>query len=277
MNIIGEKIRMLRRNKNITQEELAEILLVSPQAISKWENKQSVPDIQLLPVIARYFGITMDEIFNYRLDALNYKERFIRFMVDNGALKFGEFKLNRGRISPCYIDTSGYKSASQITKLGEFYAECIRENNVEMDILYGNTEREIPMMISTSMILYKKYGMDMRYCISNKKGTVLKPGMDVVIIEDTLTTGNTLRETIHKLQNDFKVNVVAAVVLVDRQEKKNSFSETARDHIEKEYGVKIFPIVMLDDIINAMKNGVISAEYLNKMIQYREEHGGRNV
>lgn len=277
MNIIGDKIRMLRRNKNITQEELAEILLVSSQAISKWENKQSVPDIQLLPVIARYFGITMDELFNYRLDALNYKERFIRFMVDNGALKFGEFKLNRGRISPCYIDTSGYKSASQITKLGEFYAECIRENNVEMDILYGNTEREIPMMISTSMILYKKYGMDMRYCISNKKGTVLKPAMNVVIIEDTLTTGNTLRETIRKLQNDFKVNVVAAVVLVDRQEKKNSFSETARDHIEKEYGIKIFPIVTLDDIINAMKKGVISGEYLDEMLQYRNEHGGRNV
>ena len=217
------------------------------------------------------------EQINYRLDALNYKERFIRFMVDNGALKFGEFKLNRGRISPCYIDTSGYKSASQIIKLGEFYAECIRENNVEMDILYGNTEREIPMMISTSMILYKKYGMDMRYCISNKKGTVLKPGMDVVIIEDTLTTGNTLRETIHKLQNEFKVNVVAAVVLADRQEKKNSFSETARDHIEKEYDVKLFPIVTLDDIINAMKNGVISAEYLNEMIQYRNEHGGKNV
>ena len=70
---------------------------------------------------------------------------------------------------------------------------------------------------------------------------------------------------------------MAAVVLVDRQEKKNSFSETARDHIEKEYDVKLFPIVTLDDIINAMKNGVISAEYLNEMIQYRNEHGGKNV
>ena len=87
--LIGDKIRFLRKNKNITQAQLAEALAVSAQSVSKWEHHVSVPDIALLPVIARYFGITMDELFNYRLDALNYKERFIRFMADNGMLRFG--------------------------------------------------------------------------------------------------------------------------------------------------------------------------------------------
>lgn len=135
MDLIGKKIKSLRKNKNMTQEQLAEILSVSSQAVSKWENGISAPEIGLLPVIARYFGITMDEFFNYRLDALNYKERFIRFMVDNGVLKFGRFSLQSGRISPYYIDTSNYKSGVQIAKLGKFYAECIRENNIYSDML----------------------------------------------------------------------------------------------------------------------------------------------
>ena len=91
---------------------MAEVLSVSSQSVSKWENHLSVPDISLLPIIARYFGITMDELFNYRLDALNYRERFIRFMADNGVLQFGEFQLQRGRISPYFINTGNYKSAN---------------------------------------------------------------------------------------------------------------------------------------------------------------------
>ena len=121
--LLGDKIRSLRKSKQITQAQLAEALSVSSQSVSKWENNMSVPDISLLPVIARYFGITMDELFNYRLDALNYKERFIRFMVNNGMLQFGEFTLKSGRKSP-YLIHSGYSlTGSQISKLGEFYAK----------------------------------------------------------------------------------------------------------------------------------------------------------
>lgn len=90
MELIGNKIQVLRKNKNITQAQPAEVLSVSAQTISKWENHLSSPDISLLPIIARYFGITMDELFNYRLDALNYKERFIRFMADNGVIGSAE-------------------------------------------------------------------------------------------------------------------------------------------------------------------------------------------
>ena len=135
MLLIGDKIRTLRKNKNITQAQLAEALAVSSQTVSKWENHLSVPDISMLPVIARFFGITMDELFNYRLDALNYKERFVRFIVDNGMLRFGEFKLKSGRISPYLIHSGYYRMGSQISKLGEFYAECIRELHLRQNAL----------------------------------------------------------------------------------------------------------------------------------------------
>ena len=110
MEHMGIKIHTMRKNKKITQAQLAEVLSVSSQSVSKWENGLSVPDISMLPIIARYFGITMDELFNYRTDALNYKERFIRFMADNGVLQFGEFRLKSGRLSPYVIDSSQYRS-----------------------------------------------------------------------------------------------------------------------------------------------------------------------
>jgi len=276
MDVIANKIRTLRKNKNMTQEELAEVLLVSPQAVSKWETGQSVPDVELLPVIARYFGITMDEFFNYRLDALSYKERFIRFMADNGVLKFGQFELNSGRLSPYYIDTGCYKSAAQIVKLGEFYADCIRDNNLQTQLLYGDNGKTTPLVISMGMVLYNKYGMDINYCIHNELGTFLKPGMEVVIIEDTLTSGNSLKKTIEELKQ-MGVKVSGIVVSVDRLEKDGKRSSNAGENIAKEYGVKVCSIVTLGDIINAMENGVIGAGYLDAMTAYRNEYGGQHV
>jgi transcriptional regulator with XRE-family HTH domain len=85
---IGDKIKLLRKLKGITQEELSDVLHISYQAISKWENGLAQPDISTIPVIANYFGLTIDELFDYRLDALTNKERFIQFMANNGMLKF---------------------------------------------------------------------------------------------------------------------------------------------------------------------------------------------
>lgn len=275
MEIIAKKIRSLRKNKNMTQEELAEILSVSAQAVSKWENGISAPDIELLPIIARYFGISMDELFHYRLDALNYKERFIRFMADNGVLKFGEFPLQSGRISPYYIDTSNYKSASQITKLGRFYAECMIENNICCDILYGSTNRTVPLLMATSMVLFERYGKDVEYNIGNEIGTKIQPNKRITIIEDTLTSGKTLCNTIKKLRNIVHNSEINVIVSVDRTEKGDHLSKTARSYIEDEFNVKLYSVVMLQDIVGAMKSGVVSsADYLAHMTQYQEKYGG---
>lgn len=275
MNTIGKKIRTLRKNKNMTQEQLAEVLSVTAQSVSKWENEISTPEVTILPVIARYFGITMDELFNYRLDALNYKERFIRFMVDNGVLKFGEFKLRSGRISPYFINTGNYKSGSQISKLGEFYAECIREHNVRANLLVGNTGQETPLLISTGMILYSKYGIDINYCIDNEIGKTLDAGDEITVIRDTLASGKTLRETLQRIREEAGKSVSDVIVSVDRMERGSRSSMSALHEIEREFHVKIHAIVTLDDIIHALESGVIAgAEYLDAMKRYKEEYGG---
>lgn len=275
MEMIGTKIQTLRRNKNMTQTQLAEVLSVSSQSVSKWENHLSTPDISLLPIIARYFGITMDELFNYRLDALNYKERFIRFMADNGVLQFGEFKLKSGRISPYFINTGNYKSASQISKLGEFYAECIRESNIDSTLLTGNTHREIPIMIATSMVLFNRYGIDIHYSIDSTVGKPMDAHDKVILIKDTLTSGDTLHANLQTIQHATGKCVSDVIVSVDRMERSAASSWSARHEIEKKYDVKIHAIVTIDDIIRAVENSVIGGvEHLDAIKRYREEFGG---
>lgn len=275
--MIGTKIQALRKNKGITQEQLAEVLAVSAQAVSKWENSVSMPDIHLLPVIARYFGITMDELFNYRLDALNYKERFIRFMVDNGVLKFGEFKLQSGRISPYFIDNGSYKSGAQVMKLGEFYAECIRENNIQTNVLLSSSVRAIPAMMATNMILYQKYGMDVDYSFEKDVviGRNLKAGDRVTIIEDVLTSGRSLWMLLDKLKKTEGVTVAGVIIALDRMEKAMCTELSALEELRRDFGVQIHAIVNMDDVIHAMENGVIAGtEYIERMKAYRDMFGG---
>jgi len=272
MELIGVKIQTLRKNKNMTQAQLADVLSVSAQSVSKWENHLSTPDISLLPIIARFFGITMDELFNYRLDALTYKERFIRFMADNGVLQFGEFALQSGRISPYFINTGNYRSASQISKLGEFYAECFREHNVASNLLAGSTHREIPIVIATSMALFNRYGIDMHYSIGRSVGKALEAQDMVTLIKDTLTSGNTLKAN---LQAHTEKCVTDVIVSVDRMEKSAISSLSARKEIERCYGVHIHAIVTLEDIIRAIENGIVgNPEYIAPLKRYKEQHGG---
>jgi len=268
--LIGDKIRSLRKNKQITQTQLADVLSVSSQSVSKWENHMSVPDISILPMIARYFGITMDELFNYRLDALNYKERFIRFMIDNGMLRFGEFTLKSGRVSPYLIYSGYYRTGGQITKLGEFYAEGLREHNIESNCLVGIDDADTPLLIATSMTLFNKYGIDSEYLIDKRDGT-----KEMTLITDTFTSGATLCAALNNIKEKTGKYPSDIVVCVDRKERTDSASLSAKHAIETRYGVTIHPIVDLDDILRAVENNVISAgEYGIKLSEYATEYRG---
>lgn len=275
MELLGTKIQMLRRNKNMTQQELAQKLSVSSQAVSKWERSISTPDITMLPIIARFFGITMDELFNYRLDALTYKERFIRFMADNDVLRFGEFTFKSGRVSPYLITPERYSSGSQLTKIGEFFAACIRENNLHTDLLLANTLRESHIVTAVSMTMYTKYGIDISYCINNTIGKPSVPHDQFTVIKDTFTSGDTFRDIMEDIKSNMGKYPTNVVLAVDRLERGLRSDMTASNEIRQEFGINVFSIVTVDDIISALENGVVSGtEYLNPMKEYRDRYRG---
>lgn len=216
---------------------------------------------------------------------LTYKQQFIRFMVENGVLKFGEFTLKSGRKAPYFINTGNYKTGSQLARLGDYYASCIRENGVEADTLVGPAYKGIPLAVTTAVALANNYGVDMNYCFDRKEvkdhgegglfvGKQLIDGERVILIEDVMTSGKALREMLPKLSQQAKVEIAGMIISVDRMERGLESSLSAVQEVYQEFGVKVYSIVTMADIIDAIEQGVIEGkEYLSAMKDYRKQYG----
>lgn len=215
---------------------------------------------------------------------MTYKESFIQFMVESGVLTFGEFKLKSGRIAPYFINTGNYKTGRQLAKLGEFYAQCITENNIPVETLFGPAYKGIPLAVACSTALFNKYGKDVNYCFDRKEakdhgegglivGKQLTDGEKVVIIEDVITAGTAIRQVLPILKNTADVDITGMVISVDRMEKgKGELS--AVQEVKQEFGIDIYPIITVADIIEAIKDGHIDGkQYLDSMLEYRKTYG----
>lgn len=214
-----------------------------------------------------------------------YKEEFIRFMVDNGVLKFGQFTLKSGRLAPYFINTGNYKTGKQLAKLGEYYAACIHDNGLQAETLVGPAYKGIPLSVATAIALYHNYGEELNYCFDRKEakdhgegglfvGKQLVDGEKVVIIEDVMTSGKALREILPKLKAEANVDVVGMVISVDRREKALNGELSAVAEAKREFGIDVYSVVTMDDIISAIENGVIDGkEHLAAMYEYRAKYG----
>ena len=215
---------------------------------------------------------------------MTYKESFIKFMVECGVLTFGDFTLKSGRKAPYFINTGNYNTGKQLAKLGEFYAECIKENNIDVETLFGPAYKGIPLTVACASALYNKYDTEVNYCFDRKEakdhgeggvivGKKLTDGEKVVIIEDVITAGTAIRQVLPVLKAAADVNITGMVISVDRMEKGQG-EYSAVQEVYNEFGIKIYPIVTVNDIIDAIRNGVVEGkEYLDKMLEYRKTYG----
>lgn len=219
--------------------------------------------------------------------AYTYKEEFIRFMVANGVLRFGEFTLKSGRKAPYFINTGNYKTGKQLAKLGEYYAACIQENGLEADTLVGPAYKGIPLSVTTAIALFNGYGKELNYCFDRKEakdhgegglfvGKQLVDGERVIIIEDVMTSGKALKEILPKLEAAANVKVAGMIISVDRKEKALDSELSAVKAAKAEYGIDVYSVVTMDDIIAAIEKGVIDGkEHLDAMYAYRETYGAK--
>lgn len=216
---------------------------------------------------------------------MTYKESFIKFMVDCGVLTFGEFTLKSGRKAPYFINCGNYKTGAQLAKLGEYYAECIKDNNIPVETLFGPAYKGIPLAVSAVVALSNKFGIDVSYCFDRKEvkdhgeggmfvGKKLADKEKVVIIDDVMTSGKALRESMPKLKSAADVDVTAMVITVDRMEKALDTDLSAVEQAYEDFGVKVYSIVNINDIIKAIEDGIVDGkEYLDKMLEYRAKYG----
>ncbi|MGF7145179.1 orotate phosphoribosyltransferase [Anaerotaenia torta] len=264
---IGDKIKILRKLKGITQEELSDILHISYQAISKWENGAAQPDISTIPVIANYFGVTIDELFGYKMNALTNKERFIQFIVNNGMLKIDAEYAGSNDEMKFNINTEKFETNAQISKIGGFFADVIRENAIEFDTLMGLAYHGIAFSSAASIALFEKYGVSVNYCYDRLVpdsrnriicGHTLTDNEKVVIVDDLIFSGSSLIERVERLKKLADIKIAAVIVIADFMSVKEGEVQTGAQRIEERYGTKVYSIVTRADITRAINNDIIA-------------------
>ncbi len=204
----------------------------------------------------------------------NYKEEFIRFMVDCNVLKFGEFTLKSGRKSPFFMNAGAYVTGAQLAKLGEYYAKAIHETyGDDFDVLFGPAYKGIPLSVATTIAYSNLYGKEIRYCSNRKEvkdhgdvgillGSKLQDGDRVVIIEDVTTSGKSIEETFPILQSQAKVEIVGLMVSLNRMEKGLGGKVSALQEIKETYGFPTSAIVTMAEVLECLYNKPVDGKIL---------------
>ncbi len=223
---------------------------------------------------------------------MTYQEEFITFMVRAGALTFGDFTTKSGRRTPYFINTGSYKTGAQCARLGDYYAACIQQNLPEgVDCLFGPAYKGIPLTVCAAASLYRNYGRDLPYCFNRKEvkdhgeggalvGCRPQAGDRVVIVEDVVTAGTAVRETMALFRPMEGVRLTGLVVSVDRME-RGTGERTTLQELREDCGIQVYPIVTIRQVMDFLHGRPIDGKVyiddatLARMEDYLAQYGGR--
>ena len=220
---------------------------------------------------------------------MSYKEDFVKFMVRTGVLLFGDFTTKSGRKTPYFVNTGNYKTGAQAAKLGEYYARNIQEHvEGKIDALFGPAYKGIPLAVAAGISMYNLFDRDINYCFNRKEvkdhgeggsmvGYKLQDGDRVLIVEDVITAGTAIRETLPVLKAAADIEIAGMVISVDRMEKGKG-EKTAIQEVYEEFGIVTYPIVTVKEIIEILHNNPVDGKvYIDdemkaKMEAYMEQY-----
>lgn len=213
----------------------------------------------------------------------SYKREFIKFLEDAGVLKFGDFTAKSGRKIPYFINAGDIKTGEQIAKLGEFYARSYAEHlGDKKSVLFGPAYKGIPIAVSAAVALAKN-GLDVPFFFNRKEakdhgeggvlvGYVPKDGEEIVIVEDVITAGTAIRESMEILGKLENAKVAATFIMVDRKEKGKT-DMSAMKEIEQEFGFPVYSVVDVYDIIEYLEEDEKNAENVARIKNYLSVNG----
>lgn len=212
------------------------------------------------------------------------KKEFIEFMMGADVLRFGEFKTKSGRLSPYFVNTGNYRTGGQISALGKFYADMIYEKcSNNFDAMFGPAYKGIPLAASAAATLAREYGIDKPYFFNRKEtkdhgeggnlvGYQPLDGDKIIIIEDVITAGTAVRETMPILSGCADVNVSDMFISVNRCEVGKDGNKTAVMEVNEEFGIDVHSIITVEDIYEFLKGKGEYAKTLSAMEAYMDRY-----
>lgn len=215
----------------------------------------------------------------------SYKREFIDFLKSANVLKFGDFTAKSGRKIPYFINAGEIKTGEQIAKLGEFYAKAYFEKvGNKPSVLYGPAYKGISIAVSAAVALSKN-GLNVPFFFNRKEakdhgeggvfvGYVPQAGEEVVIVEDVITAGTAIRESMSTLSSLENVKVTATFVMVDRKEKGKT-EKSAMAEVEEEFGFPVYSVVDVYDIIEYLEEDATNAENVARIKNYLAVNGAK--
>jgi len=208
-----------------------------------------------------------------------YQKDFVDFTLETGVLKFGEFTLKSGRISPYFFNAGLFNKGSHLSQLGKFYAQAIEASGLVFDVLFGPAYKGIPLATATAIALNDSQGRNVPYSFNRKEvkdhgegGSIVGHPLegDILIIDDVITAGTAIREA-QDIITANGANTKGVIVALDRQEKGNG-QLSAIQEVEEIFGISVVSIINLSNIVDYLKASK-NEDVIRRIESYRSQYG----
>jgi orotate phosphoribosyltransferase len=209
-----------------------------------------------------------------------YKKEFIDLALELGVLRFGEFTLKSGRVSPYFFNAGLFNTGYAAARIGRFYAAAIAASEVEFDVLFGPAYKGIPLVALTAAALAEQHDIDVPWCYNRKEEKAHGEGGSIVgaplagrvlIVDDVITAGTAVREA-YRLITSNSASVAGLAISLDRQERGQG-SLSAVQELTSALGIPVVSIIRLDDLIEILEESKDYAEHLGPVTEYRRNYG----
>jgi orotate phosphoribosyltransferase len=209
-----------------------------------------------------------------------YQRDFIRFAIERGVLRFGQFTLKSGRTSPYFFNAGLFDSGLALAQLGRFYAAAIVDSGIEFDVLFGPAYKGIPLAATTAVALAEHHQRDMPWCFNRKEakdhgegGTLVGAALQgrVLIVDDVITAGTAIREVMQIIDGQ-GARAAGTLIALNRQERGQG-ALSAIQEVERDFGMPVVSIVSLQQVLEYLAGDAELKHYLPAVEAYRAEYG----
>lgn len=209
-----------------------------------------------------------------------YQRDFIRFAIDRGVLRFGEFTLKSGRTSPYFFNAGLFNTGSALAQLGCCYAAAIVDSKIPFDVLFGPAYKGIPLAAATAVALAEQHQLDVPWCFNRKEakdhgegGSLVGAPLagDVLIIDDVITAGTAIREVM-QIINAQQAKAAGVLIALNREERGNG-ELSAIQEVERDFGIPVVSIVSLTQVLEFLADDPQLKQHLPAVEAYRAQYG----